>query len=292
MIEWINDFFGVKNEVSVPTLISIIVFIIGGLVSYLFSEIKSYKLRKSNRENFLHLLEEVAKDLKTKERNLSKFYPQINIKREDIWSFKHKDIAYLETIFEFNFIEIYNSFRKQFSFSKNKKLKSKAFHKIWSLLRKYKFYERKILENLDNLVKFNSQQQDKYSFQLEKYRELRERNYHKYGTESVLHNGEDIETKLFLQKEDEIWFLWQELGEIRTHHFYSYNNLVLPLLELNRSECDLEITLEYGKILVQCGIEYRQLENTINSYNHIFKDYYLGYRRDHKLLKKYLELIK
>ena len=36
MIEWINEFFGVKNEVSVPTLISIIVFIVGGIVNYLF----------------------------------------------------------------------------------------------------------------------------------------------------------------------------------------------------------------------------------------------------------------
>lgn len=292
MIEWINEFFGVKNEVSVPTLISIIVFIVGGIVNYLFSRIKSYNLRKSNRENFCHLLKEVAKDLKIKERNLSKFHPQINMEREEIWSFKHREIVYLETIFEFNFIDIYNSFRKQFSFSTNKKMKSKAFHKIWSLLRKYKFYEQRIMENLDNLVKFHSQQLDKYSFHLEKYRELKERNYHKYGTESASQNGKDIETKLFLEKENEIWFLWQDLGEIRTHHFYSYNNLVLPLLELNRDYSELAITLEYGKILVQCGIEYRQLESIINSYNHIFKDYYLGYRRDHKLLNKYLEYIK
>lgn len=72
MIEWINEVFGISNEVSIPTLISIIVFVIGGLVNYLFYKLKEYNLRKSNRETFRHLLEEVSKDLKTKERNLSK----------------------------------------------------------------------------------------------------------------------------------------------------------------------------------------------------------------------------
>ncbi|MBZ9626650.1 hypothetical protein LB450_00915 [Psychroflexus sp. CAK1W] len=292
MIEWINEIFGISNEVSVPTLISIIVFLIGGLVNYLFSKLKEYNLRKSNRETFRHLLKEVCKDLKTKEKNLLKFYPQINLKREETWRFKHRDIIYLETIFEFDFIEIYYSFRKQFSFSLNKKLKSKTFHKIWALLRKYKFYEHKIIQDLDNLTKSHSEQLERYNFNMEKYRELKELNHHKYMVESVSNKEKDIEIKLFLEKENEISYSWADLGEIRTHYFYSYNNLVKPLLELNREQSDLAITLEYGKILVQCELEYQQLESIINSYNHIFKDYYLGYKRDHKLLKKYLELIK
>lgn len=289
MIEWINRIFGISNEVSVPTLISIIVFVIGGLVNYFFVKLKEFNSRKSNRETFRHLIKEIVKDLKIKERNLSKFYPQITIEREDTWSFKHRNIIYLETIFEFNFSEIYCSFRKQFSFSTNGKLKLKAFHKVWALLRRYKFYEDKVIENLDNLTKSFNEQTEKYSVLLEKYRELKEENDYKYKNHS--NSDEDIETKLFLDKENEIWFLWEDFGEIKTHHFYSYNNLVLPLLKLNRKHSDLEITLDYAKILVICELEYHRMESIINSYNDLFKDYYLGYRRDHKLLKKYLELI-
>ena len=214
-------------------------------------------------------------------------YPDISIETEKPWVFEHRHIIYLEIIFEFNFSEVYYSFRKKFSLSTNKELKSKAFHRIWSLLRKYKFYENRIFEDLDNLIKSSNEEFEQYNYYLEKYRELKEQEQHRFRKEPI----SDNKTKIFLKKEDEIWFSWEDLGEIRTHHFYSYNHFVLPILELHRTYSHLSITLECAQVLVKCQSKYYEMENIIDYYNSIFKDYYLGYRRDHKLLKKYLELI-
>ena len=289
MIEWINKIFGIKNEVSVPTIISIVVFATGGIINYLFIKIREYNSRKLNRNTFRLLLAEVIKDLKIKEKNMGKFYPQIVLTREDRLHFSQKTISYLDTIFEFDFKEIYYSFRKKIFFASNKKLKDKAFHKIWAILRNLKFFEERLHNSLEAFSKTYSDQLGEYNSHLENYREYNEQQIHKYNGESF----PNIEKNIcdFLDKEKIIWFAWEDLGEIRTHYYYSYNNLVLPLLELNRKHSKLPITQESGRLLVLCELNYREIESTIDTNYLIFKNYYLNYRRDQQLLKKCLEII-
>lgn len=289
MIEWINKIFGIKNEVSVPTIISIIVFVTGGIINYIFIKIREYNSRKLNRNTFRLLLAEVIKDLKIKEKNMSKFYPQIVLTREDRFRFSQKTISYLDTIFEFDFKEIYYSFRKKFFFTPNKKLKDKSFHKIWAILRNLEFFEERLHNSLDAFTKTYSEQLGEYNAHLEKYREYNEQQIHKYNGVSFPDNEKIISD--FLNNEKIIWYAWLDLGEIRTHYYYSYNNLVLPLLELNRKYSELPITQESGRLLVLCELDYREIESTINTNYLIFKNYYLTYRRDQQLLKKCLEII-
>lgn len=107
MIDWINKFFGIKNEVSVPTIISLIVFITGGIINYIFLKIREFNDRKINRNTFNLIINEVYKDLKTKEKSIAEFYPQVSVKNEDNFIIKQTSISYLDTIFEIDFKEIY-----------------------------------------------------------------------------------------------------------------------------------------------------------------------------------------
>jgi len=158
-------------------------------------------------------------------------------------------------------------------------------------LKKHQFYEIKLIEYLESFHNSFNKELEEYSFQMEKYRELRAENYHNYEIDSVLDEDEKDETIFYLGIQEEIWKSWLNLGEIRTHHYYSYHKLVIPLLELNRRYSHLPITLDFANILVLCELQFRQMEQITESYKSIFKDYYLGYRRDSKLLKKYLEFI-
>ena len=78
MIEWINQTFGIENDVSVPTLISIIVFLIGGLTTFFFSKIRGLNDRKRTRKTVILLLNQILSDLGSKELNTFDFYKTIN----------------------------------------------------------------------------------------------------------------------------------------------------------------------------------------------------------------------
>lgn len=290
MIEWINNFFGIKNEVSVPTLISLIVFIVGGLIKYFFDKLKEFNQRKINRNTFTLLLKEVSKDLNSKEKNINKFYPQINLLNEESFTYNQNSISYLETVFEFDFKEIYYSFRKKFFWDLcNSKLKNKAFHKIWTILRKQKYFEEKIeISILDLSSKYNSQVSLYYA-SLEEFRKHNDVLMQKY--QGFEHSLTDLKLYNYLNEMDEIWLEWQNLGDIRTFHYYSYNNLVIPLLELNREYSHMEISLKPATLLLNCFTKYAEIENIINSYNKQFKIYHKIYLDDQRMLKKCLLII-
>lgn len=290
MIEWMNNFFGIKSEVSVPTLISLIVFIIGGIINYLFTTIKEFNQRKINRETFILLLNEINRNIKQKEKNISKFLPQINLLNEESIIFTQSSISYLDTIFELDFKEIYYSFRKKFYWSLcNRKLKDKAFHKIWSILRNQKYFEEKILTSVNDFSTLYNSHVTSYYTLLEEYRKYNDELMHEY--QGFEHQDTNSKLHEYLDSLDEIWFAWQELGEKRTFHFYSYNKLVLPMLELNRKYSDLITTLKSSTLLLNCQREYSEIENIINSYNKQFTIYHKMYLDKQRLLKKCLLLI-
>lgn len=289
MIDWINNILGISNEVSVPTLISIIVFIIGGIINFAFLKIRELNSRRLYRNTFCFLLTEVIKDLKIKETNMAKFYPQITLTREESFIFTQKTVSYLDTIFELDFKEIYNSYRKRFFFAKRRNLKEKAFHKIWKVLRDLKFNEERLHNSLDDLAKTHSSLLGEYNSHIERYREYNEQQTHQVRSAKKF----DIEKELvdFLEEEKNIWFNWEDLGEIRTHYYYSYQKLILPLLNLNRKYSKLPITLEYGRLLVLCELDYNEIKSNIDSYYLIFKNYYLSYRKEHNILQRCLDII-
>tara|TARA_R110002072_G_scaffold52618_1_gene139996 strand:+ start:193 stop:1062 length:870 start_codon:yes stop_codon:yes gene_type:complete len=289
MIEWINETFGIKNEVSVPTMISLIVFILGGTINYLFTKLKEYNRRRVHRKTFKQLLLETIKDLNVKEKSLAEFYPQVDIKHEGHWTFSHRNIGYLDTVYEFDFMELYYSFRRKYILHPYKKIKLKAFHRIWKLLKGLKFSESQVLLQLDRASKESHIQLGEFNDDLEKYREFKERQHHeiqKSNQEKI-----DFPSQVFLDIEKDITEKWFDLGEIRTHRYYLYHNFVVPLLEHHREFSSLPITLESAQILIQSELKFKQLESTLRAYNKIFKNYWYYYRRDRRLLSTYLKYL-
>lgn len=291
MIDWINNFFGIKNEVSVPTLISLIVFIVGGFVNYLFVQIKEFNTRKINRNIFYLFVNEVVIDLKFKEKNIAKFYTQITPIRQDNWTYTQKSISYLDPILELDLKEIFNSYRKKFFWCFiNKQIKNKGFHKIWSVLRNLKFFEEKIHLSIVDLSKTYGEHYDKYNINLETYRKFDEGRNHKFRNTNLIESQPDL--KSFIDEENKIYSNWLEMGQIRTNYFYSYNNLVLPLLQLNRKYSHLETTLESGNLLLSCEMQFFEIKTTLETYQKQFKNYLHEYRKYQIILKKCLYLIK
>jgi hypothetical protein len=292
MIEWINNTFGIKNDVSIPILISLIVFIVGGLASYVLHKIREFSSRIRTRKIFYSLLEEVIINLKVKEKHTYNFYPEIKTDHEGGWYLPYTTISFLETFFELDFNDIYFSFRKKFYWRFcSKKISYTAFNRIWSILRNLRFFEQKLERDLQKMISRFDSFHKEYGIKLEEYRK-----YHDDLSRKT--KGVEIpksEKKLYdyLIALDKIWLEWQKLDEKkRTSFFITYNQLVKPVLELNRKNSDLQITQESSNLLLACEFQYIEMENTLNTYQKIFKQYYQTYRQARILLKKCLEIIK
>jgi hypothetical protein len=292
MIERINIFFGIKNEVSVPTLISIIVFLSGGFINYLISHLNNYYNRNSTRKTFYLVIDEIVSDLKIKEKQTFRFYPTIKPEHETGWILPYTSVSYLETLFELDFNEIYYSFRKKINWDFcSKKIKNRAFHRIWATLRNLRFFEDKLEKDLENMMSRFDIYHKEYGVKLDEYRK-----YHDRICREL--NGKPIptsETQLikYLKLQDNIWVDWQNIEQTkRTAYFITYNKLVKPQLELNRLNQNIDLTEESNNLLLACTYQYIEMENTLDIYQRTFKNYYRNYREGCLILKKCIAILK
>lgn len=291
MIEWINLNLGISNEVSVPTIVSIIVFLSGGLVSFLFNQFNSFSNRKINRKTFFLLLEYVIVDIKIKEKNVQELINQIELTYENGFSYRQKSITSLDSIFEFGFKEIYYSFRKKFFWSfLTKNLNYKAFHRIWDSLRELHYFETKINDHLNDFILNFDERMLNYISKLDVF------------IKSYIENKENFEEKRYLennpmllkywQKEESIWLNWQNFDGNRAHYNNSYKYLISPLILLNHEFTNLKEGNGYFLELLRCANAYEEIKDAIETNNIIFSTYYKFYRNKNRLLKKCLHIIK
>lgn len=292
MIEWINNFFGIKNEVSVPTFISIVVFFSGGFINYLLTILNSYSSRRSVRKTFYLVTSEIIANLKVKEKQALRFYPTIKPAHDKGWVFPYTSVSYLETLFELDFNEIYYSFRKRNDWSFcNKNIKNKAFHRIWATLRNLRFLETKLEKDLENMMLRFDVFHKEYNVKLEEYRKYHDSFCREiYGQNIDKSNSELI---IFLESLSKIWYDWLQMGETkRTAYFITHDNLVKPILELNQLHKSINLTAESTNLLLACSFQYIEMVNVLNLYNYIFKNYYRDYRESNIILAKCISILK
>lgn len=278
MIEWINRIFGIENEVSVPLLVSVIFFIAGGIAQILYKSIGNYFSRLKIRQTFYALLNKTQKDISQKEANIYKFYPKFNIEHKGNWQLDYKLLGYLPNILAIDFQEVYFAFRKKRNvFFWKYKERNEAFHLIWQCINNLNFIENRIETELINFqTSFNGFHQN-YNNAMSEFRTFFDDSNFKH---SDLKNTPETQ-KIFnyLVQRQEIWEKWIDLGEPDRIGYYStFNHIVLPVLELNKSYTGLELVKISDSFLVDSLHFYREMENCLETYNSKFYGLYYQYR--------------
>lgn len=291
MIEWINNTFGIENNISVPIIVSLLVFIIGGLVQFSVSIIRNAILKKRTRQTFTALLNKTIIDIKKEEIALRKFYPIFNIQHKGNWKLDHKLLGYLETFSKLNYQEVYVAFKRSWLRGLlGYKKRDEAFHLIWECLNNLKFVENRIEIELTTFqTSFNGFHQA-YNNAFSQYREF----HNKYSFE---HNGLKYseETKRqfeYLTKSQEIWDKWFQLGEPERIGYYStFTHIVEPMLELNKEYSELSMANFSDNILVDCLHRYSEMLNSLETTFSKFYGIYFQYRICRRRIEKCLKIL-
>lgn len=293
MTEAINNIFGIKNEISAPILISLIVFIIGSLGRLVVNSYINYSSRRQVRISFRNIINEIILKSRTKSKYVRQFIDTLKIENDNNWTLKFTRVTYLELAFKQDFNAIYNSFIVLFKFRQKRKLRQKAFNRVWALLENLKFNENQIIKDFESFAITFNKYETSYYKNLEDLRQENEKMMQPYIGKKILVSDFTEDTFNYIIARDKIFKAWQDINEQkRRHRFIVYENLVVPLYQLNLKNQQIELTLKQNRILLAVIHEYEQMTNFLSVNRQIFHNYLMIYKTADRLLSKCYELLK
>lgn len=288
-LEFINNIFGIENEVSAPILITLLVFVVGGIVKLMFNQIKRDRERGDYRKNFIVIIEEIIKDCKVRENSTYNLLPLLNVSYQGYWPFDYLKIRYINTFLDLPFEKVFDSFNSKIRFSCNQKLSRRAFHEVYSTLENLKHFDSLIYPDFKDFIADLNRYHEKYNESISQFNYLRDQL--PYQLKGQL-TEEEAGISDYIAESDNIWRKWTALEEIdRLHYKNTYEYLVKPSLELNQKNRKLEFTLDQNKFLLECSAYYSEMENIILRSRLTLKNHYLNYRLSRRTLKKCLEIL-
>jgi len=283
--EFLNDTFGIHNDVSVPIVISLLVFIVGGVAGLIFNSIKNYLSRRRQRISFRNVINEVKLSSKRNSKNILLFYPTLNERHTDTWKLIYSRISYLEVASKLDYSLIYNSFSSLFIFRTSKNIRAKSLNKIWAVLGNLKFIESLVEENYKTFITEFNLHENKYGEYLEELRK-----HHDNQIQNT--QGKTFPKPIadYFMAQDKIWVDWQK--EINpTFYQVSYTKLVKPLLDINRSSQNIPYILEQNNILLPATYEYNEIVSKLKNYREVFLNHFHNYKNAGRIIDKCLEFI-
>jgi hypothetical protein len=280
MKEIINELVNNPDyKIYLTALVSLFIFITGGIIKYLFQKYNEYRKRKDIRNTIKILVSKTIDELKISESNMFKFQKTISISYNQSWNLVQKQLTYLDTFYEFSFSEIYEAYRikRKWNFC-NKEKKEISFHKLWALLKVLKFTENRIEPDLITMVNKHIEYHNKYKDALGKFRLNFDHLMLKVDGKKIP-SEISLELAEYIKKQDLIWFQWQELDENkRTDYNITYNTVIKPSLDLVKEYYKLEITKVFDKDLLDCTHQFIQMDALLKNYKNQFYSHYLSYR--------------
>ncbi|WP_321286684.1 hypothetical protein [uncultured Sunxiuqinia sp.] len=249
MIETINNIFGIDNEISAPILISLIVFIIGSFGRLAVNSFINYSTRHQIRISFRNIINEIILKSRTKSKHVNEFRNSLKIDLNDNWTLKFTRITYLQLAFKQDFNSMYNSFIALFKFRLKRKLRQKAFNKVWSILETLQFTENRIIKDFEHFATTFNKYETSYYKNLEELRQENDELMHPFIGRKILKSDFPENVFNYLIERDKIFKRWQDIDEkMRRQRFIVYENLVNPLYQLNLKNQQIDLSLKQNTI--------------------------------------------
>ena len=289
LIEWINEFFGIQNDVSSTIIITLTVFILGQFATYLFKIFNKKKDYRDLRFTVKIVLQRIIKNLKNKEESIREFYNTLSPEYTGIVSLNTNSIDYIDSYFDLNSSQVILAFRTKFQYNLNSKFKNEAFYTIRPILKNLEQLNERLSKNADVLETRFAEYHKSYNSSLMEYRNNLERL--KSDLKDVDNSNID---KAKLIEIDKIHYAWQQLdlGEKeRVRYLVTYENIVKPLLKIDRSNQNLQIFNFLDPYLLNCSHQFDQIQTLMAKYQEQYRWDYLSVRKSRRLLIRIIRIL-
>jgi len=286
IIEYLNELFNIDNETSATIVITLTVFILGFMITWFINALRKFFDRRRTRRLFFDLLKEIDRTALRQSYNFFEFGKKLTIEYQDIFELDKSPINHLDNISHLSINSLHEAFFIGFENLWCRKIRQKAFNKIWIHISALTYWEQQYPNDLKEFInKFNNYE-DKRNEELENWRKVSE--------ELIFQVRQQGATGLHLEyftRYDRIVYGWQTAGQ-NTHYFTVQRDLIEPLRLLNRDFHDLPVVLVLNNPLLGVTNYYENLVSTLRVYNRQFNSLGISYKNSSKIIAKGLQILK
>lgn len=286
IIDFINNLFNIQNETSAPIIITLIVFILGYILTGIVNIIKSYFTRRSVRRLFSDLLLEIARTAMKQADYFKDFENRLSIENQDFFKLNKTPINHLDNISKLSINTFHEAYFTGFENICKGKIKQRAFNKTWIHISSLTFWEQRIPNEIKEFItKFNFYE-DKRNEELENWRKISDQLIY-----TVQQQGVEGRLREYFSKYDKIVYGWQVAGQ-NTHYFVVQKDLIEPLRALNREYKELPFVLTLTNPLLGVTAYYDNLVRLLLANQKAYHSYYQSYRNAARLFSKAAKILR
>lgn len=293
MIEYVNNLLGINNEISVPMIVSLVIFITAEMVRLVFNAIRNSSYRRSIRNSFRNIISEIIENSHKSSEYINNFSSQLVITNKNK-ILKHQIMPFLNTETFVDFGTVYNSFKKYFFFKRNKKEYYKKFYTIWENIETLRQLENEINDKLNGYQSNHNDFQKKLNVELDNLYKFKEDMFQKYKGKAVTSDDFDNtnEFNFFIEFAN----IDQEFKEIditdrKNNLKIVYDSLIYPLKKLKKKYFDMPVPVELINIVDIAEYDYFQIVNNLKFYKEGFENLSKSYETASNDLKSALDKI-
>lgn len=286
---FLQDYFGVNQDTSATIITTLLVFIVGFILTVLSRAILAYLKRRSTRLLILNFITNYCDQIENQSKGFAKSSEQFRFKDKSNYTMRIRAFTQLDLgnsqVFEAFFTGIENIVCKK----ESRNLKRKAFNKIWEILSSVEFWSKRSIDDLKLFNERNDNHQDLRNAAIDQHRRLFERVM--IETQNQTTNSKDFFEYLTLY--DKVISDYQKLPNL-TFPKVAHENLVLPLRKLNSSygKMGFLIALDLNDPLMTASHQYDNLENLLNEFRKLFLDRSWQFRGYRRYLQKSVAILK
>lgn len=285
LMEFINTLFGIDNSTSAPILITLIVFIGGLLINWIYMLLNNIISRNNVKGLVKNMICEIIKSCDLQSKNFDEFVEEIKMQNSEIFSLKVSQINSLDSFNRLEYKLVYESY-----FSGWKKLfakkRLKAFNKMWAMISKLNYWDPKYIQNLTDYNSNYNRHLNKWNESMDSFRRL------SAALKQNVNGGKPVDKRLrpYVQLFNEILVRWQEKDDY-THPANVSEFLVEPLLDLNKDFEDSPFVIELDNYLLDLKLHYINLSKVVSANKSLFISHKYTYQNAARILKVCLKIL-
>lgn len=268
--------FDIDSNTSATILITLLVFILGGVFNFIVRSISNLLERRKIKKLFQYAINSILFSIKEQIKYLDIFIKTLDINSKDNFVLISEPIPYLDFINQTGHNKIYDA-----CFGGIENIctcgKLKVFNKMLVLISALERFEISYVKHFDNFLIHYQEFANKYLDSTKKLKEYCDELIQKEKLDT-LNNDE----KEYLSKLDEIIFNWQ-----RQESLYATTQLFLvePIRKLNGEYGRLQLVNKSNESLNDMTIAFKSMQNWIQTNKDIFQSNRTSYKAIHKVLK-------
>ncbi|HPH30724.1 MAG TPA: hypothetical protein PLB49_02690 [Chitinophagaceae bacterium] len=286
----IEHYFGISPDTSASLLITLFTFIIGYVITAIVFIVSRFNKRRSHRKIFIDNLQNLTKSVQKQEKAFLETIKSLDIIANSPWEYTKADFFQISVFREMSYQESFKSFflgfENQLSFA-NKKLKRRAFNRVWENLSNINFWSDQAFNNFyPTLDKFNEHGL-KRNYALTELRKMWEQLY------SINRANLTTEHLSYIKELDLITSSFQKIPtQKRVNPFTVNRKLILPIKILNRKYIHIPGVMQFNDKASEVGTHYHEMEILLRHTRDQYKIFYYSFRNIAAVNRKIISILK